>query len=128
MKNLLFTSLLLFATVFFASAEGVTKSGNDAAMKAGHKQAAAKTALLTTSITNHDAATTQATAADLLIIMRKGLMQTMSDMNLRPAAERKDANVHYLQLEKTIYNFRLASEKADNTQMLQHAQDFLKEY
>ena len=131
MKHLILAVVMIAATITSAFADNrPTKADNEAAMKVGRTQLAAKTVELNNSINSHNTALAQSTAANVLDLMRKGMAQTYVKLNLESRDQQKEINKHYLEMERLTHEYQILSQNvpANGAKLVSHAQSFLKEY
>jgi len=129
MKHLILAVLFIAATFSTAFADN-RLAENAAAIKAGRTVLSVKISELENNLKNHDMQTAQAVAADVLVLMRKGMAQTMDKMNLESKDQQKAINKHYLEMEKLTYEYSLLSQDVSKNgkQLVSQAQSFMKQY
>ncbi len=131
MKHLILAAAFLTATFIPAFAgERPTKAENDAAMRNGRTELSAKVVELENNIKNHNAQQTQAVAAEVLVLMQKGMAQTRIEVDLEKGAQQKAANARFLKLEEATHQYRQLSGNVavNGKQLVEYAQSFVKQY
>lgn len=132
MKKIMLAAALIAATFSAATARVLpTKAENDAAMKSGHKALVSKVYTLETNIKQNDRAALEATAMDVLALMRKGVVQTRNDADLQSVPTVAEARLKdMLKLEQMVSNYMklMKDAPANGPQLLQEAKTFLNAY
>ena len=131
MKKIMLAAALIAATFSAATARVLpSKAENDAAMKAGHKALVSKTYTLETNLKQHNTAAAEATAMDILALMRKGVSQTRNDADLATGPQHEARMNDMLKMEDMVrtYLVLIKDVSANGDKLVQQAQIFLTAY
>src|SRR5687767_12456214 len=106
MKHLLLIAALSFAAFSSAFAENrVTKAENDAAMKAGRKELAARLSIFEKNVISRNNKAIESSAVEVLELMRKGMGQVGNAVNLEKGKSQEMAAKQYNNIEKVVHDY-----------------------
>jgi hypothetical protein len=130
MKRIILAMVMIVTTFGSALAGGLTKAENDAAIQSGHQLIATKTAQLESNLKAHNTQAAQTAANEILTLIRKGMRQGDTRIQLEAADKKAEANTKYLQMESACHQFTKLSTNvsANGPQLVEKAKEFLKVY